>query len=146
MDKHEYVKSNETVPQSLQEQRDEFMKAAEDYMPDGRVLKKTREVTREEKSRQLRKLKESLETPFGYKVEDGEIRVDPHQARYLQLRTELFLLELRDSEIEALFREMSITKFAREGYDLNEHYNSIIECGKELLQERLTAEEGQSKE
>ncbi|TYA10911.1 hypothetical protein FRY98_24385 [Paenibacillus faecis] len=85
MDKHDYVRSDEPVPQTLQEQKEkfknmaeksgaeviednplhekvtEFKKAFEDYKPNGRILKETQEMIAQEKVLQAQERKTLIE-------------------------------------------------------------------------------------
>ncbi|WP_339193041.1 hypothetical protein [Paenibacillus sp. FSL W8-1287] len=124
---------------------EEFMKEFENHKPVRSIIKKSKELAEQERTRQAEKLKEALENnvPFGYyKNKDGdEIKVDPHQAEYLRIKAELYVMGLHNHEIEAIYREMSVPKVATDGYDLTERRDSIIERGQEYLQERLESEQ-----
>lgn len=124
---------------------EEFMKEFENHKPVRSIIKKSKELAEQERTRQAQKLKEALQNnvPFGYyKNKDGdEIKVDPHQAEYLRLTAELYVLGLHSHEIKAVFREMSVPQVAMDGYDLSEHRSSIIERGKQMLLDRLAEEE-----
>ncbi|CAM3296863.1 MULTISPECIES: DUF945 domain-containing protein [Paenibacillus] len=121
---------------------EEFMKEFENHKPVRSIIKKSKEQVEQERTRQAQEALQN-NVPFGYfKNKDGdEIKVDPHQAEYLRLTAELYVLGLHSREIKAVFREMSVPKVATDGYDLSEHRSSIIERGKQLLQERLAKEE-----
>lgn len=120
---------------------EEFMKEFENHKPVRSIIKKSKERAEQERTRQAQKLKEALQNnvPFGYyKNKDGdEIKVDPHQAEYLRIKAELYVMGLHEHEIKAIYREMSVPNVSTDGYDLSEHRESIIERGKQYLQERL---------
>lgn len=124
---------------------EEFMKDIENHKPVRSIIKKSKEQAEQERSRQVQKLKEALENnvPFGYyrDKEGDEIKVDPHQAEYLRIKAELYVMGLHNHEIEAIYREMSVPKVATDGYDLTERRDSIIERGQEYLQERKSEHE-----
>lgn len=124
---------------------EEFMKEFENHKPVRSIIKRSKELVEQERTRQAQKLREALQNnvPFGYyKNRDGdEIKVDPHQAEYLRLTAELYVLGLHSRDIKAVFREMSVPNVATDGYDLSEHRSSIIDRGKQLLQQRLAEEE-----
>lgn len=120
---------------------EEFMKEFENHKPVRSIIKKSKELAEQERTRQVQKLKEALQNnvPFGYykNKDGGEIKVDPHQAEYLRIKAELYVMGLHNHEIDAIYREMSVPNVSTDGYDLSEHRESIIERGKQYLQEKL---------
>lgn len=141
---NEYIRSNDpAIPKTLQEQKEELLQAFRDYKFDRPIIEKTIEHAAEERARQVQKLRSKLdrqEIPYGYKKEGDEIILDPHQSKVVQLMSRLSFEGLEGRDIKLTLNEMSVPKVATEGYDLDDHWDKIIERGKQILQERLEEE------